>query len=86
MDTHYFGPIVLWGTAHWYQCGSPWELDATPNFAARLEEAKIAWLPKSPLSFPLKDWQSARYAISTIEAATGRANADGAGVDRGEVS
>jgi TolB-like protein len=56
MDEHYFGPIVLWGTAHWCQCGSPWELGATPNFAAKLEEANIAWPPKSPLSFPLKNW------------------------------
>jgi TolB-like protein len=56
MDEHYFGPIVLWGTAHWCQCGSPWDLSATPNFAAKLEEANIAWPPQSPLSFPLKDW------------------------------
>jgi len=56
IDEHYFGPIVLWQLAHWCQCGSPWELEATPNFAAKLEEANIAWPPVSPLSFPLKDW------------------------------
>ena len=56
IDEHFFGPMVLWQLANWCQCGSPWELEATPNFAARIEEANIAWPPPSPLSFPLKDW------------------------------
>jgi len=56
IDEHYFGPVVLWQGALFCQCGSPWELEATPNFAAKIEEAKLPWPPKSPLNFPLKDW------------------------------
>ncbi|MCO4812923.1 MAG: hypothetical protein KC572_15085 [Gammaproteobacteria bacterium] len=55
-DEHFFGPMVLWQIANWCQCGSPWELEATPNFAAKIKEANITWPPKTPLSFPLKDW------------------------------
>ncbi|MGB5629720.1 MAG: hypothetical protein WBM57_10155 [Woeseiaceae bacterium] len=56
IDEHFFGPLVLWQLANWCQCGSPFELDATPNFAAKIREANIAWPPPAPLSFPLKDW------------------------------
>lgn len=56
IDEHYFGPMVLWQEAHWCQCGAPWDLEATPNFAAKIEEANLTWPPKTPLSFPLKDW------------------------------
>jgi len=56
IDEHFFGGMVLWQLANWCQCGSPWELEATPNFAAKVEEANIAWPPVTPLSYPLKDW------------------------------
>jgi hypothetical protein len=56
VDEHYFGPIVLWQAAHWCQCGAPWDLEATPNFAAKIKEASMVWPPITPLSFPLKDW------------------------------
>jgi len=56
IDEHFFGPQTLWQILHWCQCGAPWELEATPNFAAKIEEAKLPWPPKSPLNFPLKDW------------------------------
>ncbi len=56
IDEHFFGAIALWQVANWCQCGSPWDLEATPNFAAKIREANIAWPPKTPLSFPLKDW------------------------------
>jgi TolB-like protein len=56
IDEHFFGPMILWQLANWCQCGSPWELEATPNFAAKIKEANITWPPKTPLSFPLKDW------------------------------
>ncbi len=56
IDEHYFGPIVLWQAAHWCQCGAPWDLEATPNFAAKIKEASMVWPPITPLSFPLKDW------------------------------
>jgi TolB-like protein len=56
IDEHYFGPMVLWQMANWCQCGSPWELESTPNFAAKIKEANVTWPPTTPLSFPLKNW------------------------------
>jgi len=56
MDGQLFGANVLWQLVQWCQCGAPWELDATPNFAAKIGEANLTWPPVSPLSYPLKDW------------------------------
>jgi TolB-like protein len=56
IDEHFFGPQTLWQILHWCQCGAPWDLEVTPNFAAKIEEANVSWPPKTPLSFPLKDW------------------------------
>ncbi len=56
IDEHFFGPMVLWQIANWCQCGSPWDPEATPNFTAMIEAANIAWPPKTPLTYPLKDW------------------------------
>jgi hypothetical protein len=56
LDAHYFGPMVLWQVTQWCQCGSPFDLEATPNFAAKIRDADITWPPESPLTWPLKDW------------------------------
>jgi adenylate cyclase len=37
-------------------CGAPFDLDATPNFAARMSEAGFAWPPQGDLDWPLKTW------------------------------
>jgi len=37
-------------------CGAPFDLEATPNYAARLSEAEFSWPPDIGLDFPLKDW------------------------------
>ena len=37
-------------------CGAPFDLDATPNFKKRVEEAGFHWPPPSPIKFPAKDW------------------------------
>ena len=37
-------------------CGAPWDLDVTPNFKKRIEDAGFAWPPASPIEWPLKDW------------------------------
>jgi hypothetical protein len=46
---------LLWATEYCF-CGSPFPLEATPNFARRLQEAKLRWPPHSPLRFPAKSW------------------------------
>jgi TolB-like protein len=56
IDKHHFGPVALWQQAHWCACGAPWDLEATPNFAARVKEGNVPWPPPSPMIFPLKDW------------------------------
>tara|TARA_R110002051_G_scaffold68434_2_gene123270 strand:- start:10824 stop:12692 length:1869 start_codon:yes stop_codon:yes gene_type:complete len=37
-------------------CGAPWDLEVTPNFARRLEQAGFPWPPQDNGNFPLKDW------------------------------
>jgi TolB-like protein len=56
MDKHDFGLSTMVGTVFWCVCGAPWDLEATPRFAAKLEEASLPWPPVSPISYPLKDW------------------------------
>ncbi len=56
LDEHFFGHVVLWQLVHWCHCGAPFDLEATPNFAAKIAEANLAWPPEAPLHFPLKDW------------------------------
>jgi tetratricopeptide (TPR) repeat protein len=56
MDKHHFGPVAMWQMTHWCACGAPWDLEATPNFAAKIKEGNVTWPPPSPMSFPLKDW------------------------------
>ena len=56
IDEHFFGAVVLWQAVQWCQCGSPWDMDVTPNFKAKIEESSIPWPPVSPLIYPLKDW------------------------------
>ena len=56
IDKHHFGPVALWQQAHWCACGAPWDLEATPNFAARIKEGNVPWPPPSPMKFPMKDW------------------------------
>ncbi len=46
---------LLWATEYCF-CGSPFPLEATPNFARQLREGDLPWPPKSPIGWPLKDW------------------------------
>ena len=55
-DAHPWGPWHLWQAAHWCGCGSPWDLEATPNFARMLEVNEVPWPPVSEGQYPLKDW------------------------------
>ena len=48
--------MVLWQLANWCMCGAPWDLDATPNFAAKIESSGLDWPPARPLEVPLKTW------------------------------
>lgn len=56
IDKHDFGLVTLSQAVVWCDCGAPWDLEATPNFAAKLEESNLQWPPNATLNFPLKDW------------------------------
>ncbi len=56
IDAHPFGSQTLVLVVGWCGCGAPFDLEATPNFAAKLEEAGMPWPPASPIRFPLKTW------------------------------
>jgi len=56
MDQHEFGTTTLVQAVVWCDCGAPWDLEATPNFAAKIAAANLPWPPRQTMEFPLKDW------------------------------
>jgi adenylate cyclase len=56
VDEHSFAGAALATTILWCNCGAPWDLAATPNFAKLIEDAGFDWPPPSPIRFPLKGW------------------------------
>jgi TolB-like protein len=37
-------------------CGAPFDLEATPNYKARIEEAGFSWPPNKVIDYPSKTW------------------------------
>ncbi len=56
MDTRFAGPFILAEAVKGCFCGAPFDLDVTPNFKKRIEEAGFHWPPPSPIKYPAKDW------------------------------
>jgi hypothetical protein len=56
IDAHPFGSQSLLLLVYWCACGAPFDLEVTPNYAARVAAAGMPWPPASPINFPLKDW------------------------------
>jgi hypothetical protein len=56
IDQHAFGSQTLASTLLWCLCGAAFDLSATPNFAADIEESGLSWPPATPIKFPLKNW------------------------------
>lgn len=56
IDERAFGPLPLILITMWCGCGAPFDLEATPNFAAALEQGDLPWPPDPVIEFPLKDW------------------------------
>lgn len=56
IDQNPFGGLALLEVAVECVCGAPWELSATPAFAARFRESGFSWPPVSPIKFPMKNW------------------------------
>jgi TolB-like protein len=56
IDAHSGGAVRISGIIRQCYCGAPFDLNATPNFRARIEESGISWPPASPINFPPKTW------------------------------
>ena len=56
IDARAGGPFLLHMAVEMCMCGAPFDLDATPVFAARLQEAGFPWPPVKPIDYPLKNW------------------------------
>jgi adenylate cyclase len=56
LDKHLFGPVTLAQLSQWCACGAPFDLEATPNLAAKLKESGLNWPPPPVMDYPLKTW------------------------------
>lgn len=56
IDSRPFGHMSLLQSIYWCTCGAPFDLEATPQFAARLSGSGLPWPPENSLNFPLKEW------------------------------
>jgi adenylate cyclase len=56
LDALPYGYLALMNTASFCMCGAPWDIEETPNFKKRIEDAGFEWPPASPIEWPLKDW------------------------------
>jgi len=56
LDSRPHSHITLMIAASVCNCGAPFDLDATPNFARLIAQANLPWPPDSPVDWPLKNW------------------------------
>lgn len=56
LDAGLAGPFALSQAVFQCVCGTPFDIESTPNFKARIEEAGIPWPPPTRIHYPAKDW------------------------------
>jgi adenylate cyclase len=56
IDARPLGPTRLVNAAMNCYCGSPFDLEATPNLRRSLHDGGLEWAPPSPSRFPAKSW------------------------------
>ena len=56
LDAQPYGYLSLMSVPSFCMCRAPWDIEVTPNFRKRLEDADFEWPPASPIEWPLKDW------------------------------
>ena len=54
MDARPAGPFLLAVLSQGCHCGAPFDLEATPNFKARIAESGLRWPPPATIAFPLR--------------------------------
>ena len=56
IDSH-AGSVVALSTAIFTCfCGAPFDLDATPNYKAHVDQAGFSWPPPKRIDYPAKTW------------------------------
>lgn len=58
LDARPAGGVLLAVLVTECQCGAPFDLDATPNFKARLAESGLHWPPPETIKYPLRSQKS----------------------------
>jgi hypothetical protein len=56
IDARPLGATRLVNAASVCYCGSPFDLEATPNLRRALHDGGLEWAPASPIRFPAKSW------------------------------
>jgi len=56
IDAYPGSAVVFNGVVAACFCGAPFDLEATPNYKARIEEAGFPWPPPKPIDYPTKTW------------------------------
>ena len=56
IDAHPGSAVVLSIVVLSCFCGAPFDLEATPNYKARIEEAGFPWPPPKRIDYPTKTW------------------------------
>jgi len=56
LDAQVGGSIVLLTTIQFFSAGLLFDMEATPNFAARIAESGVPWPPPTLVDYPAKDW------------------------------
>jgi TolB-like protein len=56
MDARLAGPFSLTIAVFQCLCGAPFDIDSTPSFKARIEEAGFPWPPPTRIHYPAKNW------------------------------
>ena len=56
LDNQPFGYLQLGRSMGDCVCGAPFDLEATPDYAARIQQAGFPWPPAEFIDYPLKDW------------------------------
>jgi TolB-like protein len=56
IDSRPGSPMVFSGIIFTCFCGAPFDLDVTPNYKTRIEEADVPWPPPKRIDYPTKTW------------------------------
>jgi hypothetical protein len=56
IDAHPGSAVVISHAVFSCFCGAPFDLDAAPNYKARIDEAGFPWPPPKRIDYPAKTW------------------------------